>query len=208
MHPFSRQHQVTLKLADAGLKTDFPEWQSYPAFISAKIAPGTRNFLEGPAMSFEETERAIAVGRFIVSQIAGSGCNAIAICELGPDSGPSASLLAAALLKLPLEQCVDRSTNAGATRQKLATLQTVYNKHLAVIELHSPLKTLQYLGGYEIAMMVGAYLGAAEHKMTLLVDGFISGVALLLAQSLQPRLMQNCKFGNYAEENGYPHLRN
>ncbi|MBC6490973.1 nicotinate-nucleotide--dimethylbenzimidazole phosphoribosyltransferase [Flavihumibacter stibioxidans] len=205
---FCRQHQITLKIADAGVKADLSELHGSPEFIHAKIAPGTRNYLEEPAMSFEETERAIAVGRVIVNNIAATGCNTIAFGEMGIGNSSAASLLMAAFLNLPLEKCVGRGTGADDIQltRKLQTLQAVSDKHLSVISLRSPLKTLQYLGGYEIAMMVGAYLSAAEHKMTIVVDGFIASAALLVAQSLRPEVLDNCIFGHCSGELGHHHL--
>ena len=203
---YCRQHQITLKIADAGVKTDLSELHQHPAFIPAKIAPGTRNYLEEPAMSFEETERAIAVGRVITGNIAATGCNTIAFGEMGISNSYSASLLMAAFLNLPLEKCVEKSAGDNQISRKLETLQTVLDLHRSLISLRSPLKTLQYLGGYEIAMMVGAYLAAAEHKMTIVVDGFISGAALLVARELKPTLTDNCIFGHCSGELGHRHL--
>jgi nicotinate-nucleotide--dimethylbenzimidazole phosphoribosyltransferase len=202
---FCRQHQISLKIADAGVNADLQSLSGNPSFIHAKIGSGTRNYLASAAMTFEETERAIAVGRIIVENIAATGCNTIGFGEMGIGNSSSAALIMAALLHLPLSRCVGRGTgvNDEQYKTKLRTLQQVYHTHQAVIDLNSPLKTLQYFGGFEIAMMTGAYMAAADLKMVIVVDGFISTAALLVTHALQPGVIDNCIFGHISGEQGH-----
>ncbi|ULQ56296.1 nicotinate-nucleotide--dimethylbenzimidazole phosphoribosyltransferase [Flavihumibacter rivuli] len=205
---FCRQNGIDLKVVDAGVKGDFSDIISHPQFISAKINHGTRNYLEEAAMTFEETERAIGYGRSIVEHLVAEGSNCMGFGEMGIGNTSSASLLMAAITHTPLEKCVGKGTGADEKQlaTKKATLEAVFEKHRNVISLQSPIKTLQYLGGYEIAMMVGAYLAAAEHKVIIVVDGFISTAALLVAHAMQPSVLNNCLFAHASGEQGHQRM--
>jgi nicotinate-nucleotide--dimethylbenzimidazole phosphoribosyltransferase len=95
--------------------------------------------------------------------------------------------------------------NDGQLQHKLVVLQRALNKHRDVIE---PLDVLATFGGFEIAMMVGAYLKAAELGMLILVDGFIAGTALLVASKLYPHVLDYCVFSHVSSEQGHQALLN
>jgi nicotinate-nucleotide--dimethylbenzimidazole phosphoribosyltransferase len=156
-------------------------------------------------MSAEEREAALAGGRTIVKTIHGAGCNTIGFGEMGISNTSSASLIMSSILGLPVAQCVGKGTgtNDEQLRIKTATLQQVTHLHNIQALKVEPEALLAAVGGFEIAMMCGAYLQAAEQGMVILVDGFIATAALLLAHAMEPKVRQHCLFAHCSDEAGH-----
>jgi nicotinate-nucleotide--dimethylbenzimidazole phosphoribosyltransferase len=199
---FARQHQLELLIVDAGVNADLA---SYPRLIDAKIGKGTLNFLMQPAMTIEDCLKAVQAGAELVLQQHDNGCNCIGFGEMGIGNTSSAALLMHCLTALPLAQCVGRGTglNDDQLQNKLSVLQQALNRHKGITE---PLDVLATFGGFEIAMMVGAYLKAAESGMLIMVDGFIAGTALLAASKLYPQVLDYCVFSHVSSEQGHQAL--
>jgi nicotinate-nucleotide--dimethylbenzimidazole phosphoribosyltransferase len=199
---FARQHQLELLIVDAGVNADLA---SHPKLIDAKIGKGTLNFLTHPAMTIEACTQAIQAGAELVLQQYNNGCNCIGFGEMGIGNTSSAALLMHCLTAMPLAQCVGRGTglNDDQLQNKLAVLQQALNQHK---ELTKPLDLLATFGGFEIAMMVGAYLKAAESGMLIMVDGFIASTALLVAYKLHPQVLEYCVFSHVSSEQGHQAL--
>jgi nicotinate-nucleotide--dimethylbenzimidazole phosphoribosyltransferase len=201
---FCRQHAINLMVVDAGVKHHFNLPDAHN-FINAKIADGTHNYLEEPAMSDANCLLAIEKGKEITQQIAATKCNIIGFGEMGIGNTSAASLIMHAFTQIPLQQCVGRG--AGVTNEqlyiKLATLKQAAKKHLLHTSSLPVLQILQRIGGFEIAMMVGAFIKAAELKMIIMVDGFIATAALLVAQRLRAGILANCIFAHASSEQGH-----
>jgi nicotinate-nucleotide--dimethylbenzimidazole phosphoribosyltransferase len=199
---FARQHQLELIVIDAGVNADLPK---HPKLISAKISKGTHNFLKKPAMSLQACINTIKTGADLVLQQYQNGCNCIGFGEMGIGNTSSAALLMQSLTGIPLKQCVGRGTgiNNAQFQNKFNVLQQVLNHHK---NLSTPLDILATLGGYEIAMMVGAYLKAAENGILIIVDGFIASAALLVAYKLYPEVLDYCVFSHVSNEQGHQAL--
>ena len=189
---FCRQNNIALKVVDAGVNADFDT--SLP-IIHAKIKMGTNNYLVQNAMTVEDAHLAIQKGKEIVAQIVvktpvlekgANACNCIGFGEMGIGNTSSASLIMSAILQLPVQDCIGRGTgsNDEQLQTKIATLLTVFEKHQLGSLSNNPMELLCSIGGFEIAMMTGAYLKAAELGMVIVVDGFISTAALLVAKLL------------------------
>lgn len=181
---FCRQHQLTLRVVDAGVNFDFT---SNPIdLINAKLGYGTKNYLTEPAMSVYEAIQAIEKGRTIISQVAAAGCNCIGFGEMGIGNTSSATLIMSAVTGLPVAEFTGRGAglNNGQLETKINTLQKVYEKHSLNTLGQQPIELLSRVGGYEIAMMAGAYLEAVKQKMIVVVDGFITTAALLIANAI------------------------
>ena len=205
---FCRQQEIGLTIVDAGVNFDFPEDPSSQKLIRAKVGYGTRSYLEGDAMSREEVLQAMAAGKKIVADLFHEGCNCIGFGEMGIGNTSAASLIMSFVTGIPVEDCVGRGTgvNDEQLEKKIATLQEVFRLHLpAVVASPTPLTILQHVGGFEIAMMTGAYLKAAELNMIILVDGFITTSALLLAQLSEQgqELQDHCIFSHTSGERGH-----
>ena len=203
---FCRQHGITLKIVDAGINHVWKqeEMQS-PDFLHHKTGYGTRNYLDQPAMTTEETLQAINTGKQIVQQIAAESCNCIGFGEMGIGNTSSASLIMSAITGLPVEDCAGRGTGSSdeQLQTKIDTLKIVYQKHQLNRLSNQPINLLSAIGGFEIAMMTGACLQAATEKMIIVVDGFIATAALLIAQQVDPAVLQNCIFAHTSGEQGH-----
>jgi len=141
----------------------------------------------------------------MVLQQYNNGCNCIGFGEMGIGNTSSAALLMHCLTAMPLAQCVGRGTglNDDQLQNKLSVLQQALNQHKGITE---PLDVLAIFGGFEIAMMAGAYLKAAESRMLIMVDGFIAGTALLVASKLYPQVLDYCVFSHVSSEQGHQAL--
>ncbi len=180
---FCKQNNIALTVVDAGVNVDFD-----PALKIAhvKIAKGTANYLQQPAMTTQQCKEAIAKGGIIVQDVFDAGTNCIGFGEMGIGNTSSASLIMAAVLGLPVGDCVGRGTgvNDEQLQTKIKTLEKVFILHQLNRLRNAPVELLTAIGGFEIAMMAGAYLKAAELNMVIVVDGFIATAALLLAREL------------------------
>lgn len=202
---FTKQHHIQLLVVDAGVKTQFNDIPPGTGLIDAKQGPGTKDYLQEEAMSMEQVNNAILKGREIVHQLAMKSCNCIGFGEMGIGNTSSASLIMSAVTGMPLEECIGRGTGVNDEQLaiKMKTLQIVYLKHQLERFGNEPLQLLSRIGGFEIAMMVGAYLQAFDDKMIIVVDGFITTAALLLARKIQPVILQNCIFAHTSGEQGH-----
>ncbi len=192
----ARQHGLALTVVDAGVRHDFA---ARPGLIDRKIAAATDDALEGPAMSASQCAQALRAGRDVVRGLPG---NALLLGEMGIGNTSSAALLMARLAGEPIELCVGRGTgldDAGLLR-KLAVLRGVLEMHLDAV---GPLEALSAFGGFEIAMLVGAVLQAVEEHRVVVVDGFITGAAVLVAQRMLPSVVAGCVFAHRSDEAGH-----
>jgi nicotinate-nucleotide--dimethylbenzimidazole phosphoribosyltransferase len=197
---FCRINNIQLHIVDAGINADLAP---VDGLVDAKIAHGTRNILEAPAMTREQCEQAIAAGAAQVQHLAKGGSNVFAFGEMGIGNTSAAALLVSALTLIPLEQSAGRGTgldDAGYNR-KLKLLQQALNLH--PVDGHDPLAVLATFGGFEIAMMCGAFLQAAEQKLVILVDGYIATAAVLVASRLYPEVLDYCIFTHCSGEQGH-----
>lgn len=199
---FARQNGLALSVVDAGVAHDFGPRDG---LIDAKVAPGTANYLEQPAMSAAQCAQAIEHGAGIVRGLAAAGCNVVGFGEMGIGNTAAASLITHCLTGTRLAACIGRGTgldDAGLAR-KQALLEKALDRYRAAGGGDAPARVLAEFGGFEIAMMVGAMLAAAEAKMLLLIDGFIVGAAALVAARLQPALADYCVFCHRSAEPGH-----
>lgn len=203
---FCRQHAIGLSVVDAGVAYQWEEsLQQDARFIQNKIAAGTANYLEGTAMTPEQCATALQKGREVVQQISAAGCNTIGFGEMGIGNTSSAALIMSSLLQMPVSACVGRGTGADDAQLqiKIDTLERAAQIH-NIANLHNqPMQLLQAIGGFEIAMMAGAYLEARAKGMVILVDGFITTAALLLAKAIEPAVVNNCIFAHCSGEQGH-----
>jgi nicotinate-nucleotide--dimethylbenzimidazole phosphoribosyltransferase len=196
---FAHQNGIGLTVVDAGVAHDFG---SRPGLIDAKVAPGTKNYLEEPAMTVQECAAAMEHGAGIIRALAADGCNVVGFGEMGIGNTAAASLITHCLTGASLADCVGRGT--GLDDVGLARKRVLLEKALARTgSLRDPLAVLAEFGGFEIAMMAGAMLAAAEARMVLLIDGFIVGSAALVAARLAPALTDYCVFCHRSAEPGH-----
>lgn len=198
---FARQNGMALKIVDAGVAHDFGKRKD---LVDASMGPGTRSYLSEPAMTLAECEAALAKGAEIARALNDAGCNVLGFGEMGIGNTASASLITHALTGTPLIDCVGRGTglnDAGLTRKRDLLAQAVERAKLPAQP--DPRSVLAEFGGFEIVMMAGAMLGAAQRGMVLLIDGFIVTSALLAAARITPNVCEYCIFCHRSAEPGH-----
>ena len=206
---FCRLHHIGLCVVDAGVNFDFDAALFPGKLVSQKIGYGTRNYQDVPAMTPADAERAVEGGKQVVTDLYASGCNCVGFGEMGIGNTSSAALIMSYVTGIPVEECIGRGT--GTSDAQLATkkevLRGVFRRHLpAIAAAPGAMTILSHVGGFEIAMMTGAYLRAAELRMVVLVDGFISTSALLLARLIKSDVQDFCFFSHYSGESGHARM--
>lgn len=199
---FSKQHDIALRIVDTGVNFDF---EPHEALIAAKVAYGTKNFLNERAMTSEQLEQCFNKASEIVDNLHKNQCNIIGFGEMGIGNTSSASMIMSYLCELPIEKCVGRGTgldNVGLEK-KIAILKQAQAFHGTI---EDPKAVLQTFAGFEIAHMCGAMLAAYRNNMLILVDGFIASSACLAALKIAPNLLQNTIFCHLSDEYGHQNM--
>lgn len=197
---FARANDIGLTVVDAGVNHDFG---ARPNLVDAKIAPGTANYLEGAAMSAAERDAALAKGAEIVAALVADGCEVIGFGEMGIGNTAAASLITHCLTGVALDACVGRGTgldDAGLARKRALLAQALTHYAGAHDDVRA---VLAQFGGYEIAMMAGGMLAAAQAGRIVLVDGFICGAAALVAARIAPAFLDYAVFCHASAEAGH-----
>ena len=198
---FAKQNGIEIKIVDAGVKGDFEDAMKNK-IIHAKIANGTNSFLKDPAMSTEQCHEAIQKGADITDDCFSEGCNIIGFGEMGIGNTSSSAMLMHLITGESLETCVGKGTGLdpkGVSKKRAILSEALKNYK----QDGAPLDILAYFGGFELAMMVGAFLQAAKHRMTILVDGFNVTAALLVAHQVEPHVTDYCIFAHQSGEKGH-----
>jgi len=195
---FAAATGARLRVIDAGVAADLPP---HPDLIDARIAPGTADAAHTPAMSRKQAITALTRGCEIAMQEIGNGADVIAIGEMGIGNTASAALIAHRLAPAPLDDCV--GVGAGQSDEGLARKRAVLAQAAARSNATAPLDVLAEFGGFEIAMMAGAVIGAAASRRPAIVDGFISSAAALTAVRLCPATRDYCILAHRSAERGH-----
>ncbi|WP_313950643.1 nicotinate-nucleotide--dimethylbenzimidazole phosphoribosyltransferase [Accumulibacter sp.] len=198
---FARHNGLQLQVIDAGVAHDFG---ARDGLVDAKIAFGTHNYLEQAAMSEADRDAALTRGAAIAHQLADQGCRVIAFGEMGIGNTAAAALLTHQLTGTPLADCIGRGTgldDAGLARKQALLARAA--RRAALPPDADALTVLAEFGGFEIAMMAGAMLAAAERGVLLLIDGFIVSSALLVAADVAPAIVDYCVFCHRSAEPGH-----
>ncbi|MDB5782036.1 MAG: nicotinate-nucleotide--dimethylbenzimidazole phosphoribosyltransferase [Caballeronia mineralivorans] len=200
INALSKAADMTLEVVDAGVASASP---AAAGFVDAAIRRGgTRNFAHEPAMTHDEVLQAVARGAARVRHHAALGTNVIGFGEMGIANTSAAACLMSRMCDVEIDACVGRGTGLddAGLNHKRDVLAAALKKHAASAD---PLDTLATFGGFEIAMIVGAFLAAADARMTILVDGFIVTSALLVAHALNPAVLDYCVFAHASDETGH-----
>ncbi|WP_429294664.1 nicotinate-nucleotide--dimethylbenzimidazole phosphoribosyltransferase [Paraburkholderia sp. CI3] len=199
INALSRVAGLELEVVNAGIATPLP---STDRLVDIPVGPGTRNFAHEAAMTHAEALAAMQAGAARVCHHAALGTNVIGFGEMGIANTSAAACLMSRLCGVPIDDCVGRGTgldNAGLAKKR-NVLAAALARHA---DARAPLDVLATFGGFEIAMMAGAYLAAAEARMTILVDGFIATSALLVADAFSPDVREYCVFAHASNEAGH-----
>lgn len=172
--------------------------------IDKRIDAGTKNFCQEAAMTENQLETALFSGRNLILQASKESAPDIFIGgEMGIGNTTSASALACAVLKQPALSLVGKGTgidDAGIKR-KIQAVESALKLHSTAVS--SPLSCLQAIGGFEIAGLVGATMACAQEGIPILIDGFISTVAALVAVEINPSIRPWLFFSHCSAEAGH-----
>lgn len=154
-----------------------------PAVCDCKISFGTKNITKGPAMTRVQAEQALLVGARLVQE---SDADVLGIGEMGIGNTTTSSAVLAALLNVDAAEVTSRG--GGITDESFLKKKTVIRQAIVVNNPDSSdvLDVLSKIGGFDLAAMCGAFLGAAAARKPVVIDGFISAVAALCAARLCP----------------------
>lgn len=167
-----------------------------------KVACGTRNFAKEPAMTREQALQSILTGVRIVEEQKKAGVELLATGEMGIGNTTTSSAVLAALLQIDPEKVTGRG--AGLTSEGLSRKIQVIRQALALHkpDANDPVDVLAKVGGFDIGGLAGVYLGAAKMRLPVLIDGFISGTAALLACRLCPEAKEYMIASHKSKEPG------
>ncbi|QBP75317.1 nicotinate-nucleotide--dimethylbenzimidazole phosphoribosyltransferase [Herbaspirillum huttiense] len=193
---FARQNECALYIVDTGVNHDFGPRDG---LLDRKIAPGTANFCQGPAMTAQQCQAALQAGLQFAESLQ---ADVLGFGEMGIGNTTAAAALMAAFTGVPVQECVGAGT--GLDAQGVARKADAVTRALRLhAQASAPLERLAALGGFEIAFMTGAMLGAAQRRKVILIDGFIVTSALLVAAALQPAVLEYCVFSHCSDEAGH-----
>lgn len=157
-----------------------------PNLLNRKIANGTQNIANGAAMTVEQTEQAICVGMDIVRDLKETGVSIIVTGEMGIGNTTVASALSSVILSLPPNQVTGRGAGLDSVslERKIAVIERAVQVNNP--DKSKPLELLSRLGGFDIAGIVGLFLGGAFYRVPIVIDGVISAVAAVIAARINP----------------------
>jgi len=179
----ARQAGARVTVVDVGVAADFDE---APGLVRRKVAYGTADFTRGPAMTAQQAEQALQVGVEVLEAEIAAGLDLVATGDMGIGNTTPSAAIVAAMSGLPVARVTGRGTgvdDAGLAR-KVAAIE-------AALAVNRPdpanaFDVLCKVGGLEIAGLAGVIIAAASHRVPVVIDGFISGAAALIAVGLAP----------------------
>jgi nicotinate-nucleotide--dimethylbenzimidazole phosphoribosyltransferase len=200
INALARQAGAEVLVVDAGVNADLP---AHPQLRNAKIRRGTRNFKVEAAMTREECEKALALGIQLAGQAKKDKVQWIALGEMGIGNTTSAAALMASLLPCAVEDVTGFGTGIDRAQWMIkCKIISEALRHYALTP-SKPLEALQSVGGLEIATLTGVVLGSAKNRIPVVVDGFITSAAFLVAYRLSPQVRDFCFFSHRSEEPGH-----
>ena len=191
---------VDLVILDAGVATPLPEHADLRVLGMGR---GTGDITAGPAMTLQQAEDCVEFGVGLALEAAESGADAIGTGDMGIGNTTASSAITAALTgRLPRET-TGRGT--GRTDAELEAKAAVVEEALAVNQPNGddPLEVLSKVGGFEIGVLAGVVMGGAYTRRVVVIDGFISGAAALVAHRLCPQVRDFLVAGHLSAEAGH-----
>ncbi|MEN9464007.1 MAG: hypothetical protein RL217_188 [Pseudomonadota bacterium] len=198
-----QQHGIRLRVVNCGTATPCPD---FPSVVQMSVMAGTMDFSVQAAMTEAQALQALAIGQAQVDELVQAGCDVFLGGEMGIGNTSSASCLSALLLKQAVASLVGPGTGVQgkALSHKVQVLTRALERARPLV--HTPLQALVQVGGLEIAALAGAYVRAAQCGIPVLVDGFISSSAALLAVQLNPSVRPWLLFAHQSAEPGHKAL--
>jgi len=197
----ARQVGANVKIVDAGVMSSIPGDTSQ--LVATKLKAGTDNFVEGPAMPLEHATKIIRKGIELAEDLSSQGADLIAVGEMGIGNTTAASAIAAVMLN----EAPKTVTGHGTGIDEVTRLKKAYVVEKAIKtnqpNAANPIEVLAKVGGYEIGFLAGVILGAAKSRVLLVIDGFISTSAALIATAIAPTATQYMLASHKSVEPGH-----
>jgi nicotinate-nucleotide--dimethylbenzimidazole phosphoribosyltransferase len=189
-------HNIALEVINTGVIGD-----PVDGTVTAKIADGTANMLNAPAMSAAQLDQALDAGKEAVQRAQHDRVKLLAVGEMGIGNTTSAAAIVAALCNADGNTTAGRGT--GLNDQALANKAQIVNKILSTHRTTDATEVLRCMGGFEIAALTGAMLQAAETDIAVIVDGYITTAAALCAVTINPKVREHLIFAHQSAEPGH-----
>jgi nicotinate-nucleotide--dimethylbenzimidazole phosphoribosyltransferase len=187
-------------VVDMGVAADM---EPHPDLVIKKIAHGTQNIAHGPAMTREQAMQAVLAGVEVVEDEIGRGLDIVGTGDMGIGNTTPSAAIAAALSGRPPTEFAGRGTGIddGGLARKIQAIE-------AALWVNRPdsgdgIDVLAKVGGYEIGGLVGVILGAAAHHKPVVIDGFISTAAAMIAVSVAPQVRPYLIAAHRSQERGH-----
>ena len=196
---FTKTLGVDLNVVDIGMKNDIK--REYPNLIHRKVKRGTNNFYKEKAMSMEECLQAIFTGIDLINERA-NDYDIFSNGEMGIANTTTSSALLYSVTRENIDIVVGRGgglSDEGLSKKKKIIVEAC--ERYRTFDMN-PIEMMAAVGGFDLACMLGMYIGAALNKKLMLVDGFISSVAALLACKLNKNIQDYLLFTHKSEEPG------
>ncbi|MHB8481656.1 MAG: nicotinate-nucleotide--dimethylbenzimidazole phosphoribosyltransferase [Nitrospiria bacterium] len=196
----SRQVNAEVFVVDIGVAHHF---EPVSGLRQSKVKHGTENMVKGPAMSASEMLSAIREGIILAEEMAQKGVDLLATGEMGIANTTASSAIAAVITGHPVASVTGRGTGVddAGLNHKIKMIEKAFQRN--VPQRDDPLDVLAKVGGLEIAGLVGLTLGAAKNRIPVVLDGFISGAAALIAVSLNPLVKEYLTASHQSVEPGH-----
>ncbi len=180
-------------------------YDEHPNLIQAKIAPGTANLANGPAMTKEQCLEALMLGISLADRAHAEGVKILGTGDMGISNTTPSTALYCAYLGLEPETMTGPGTglDEGGVASKAAVIRKGLASNKAIVESGDPLDILMALGGLEIATLAGLIIGGAKNRQLVCVDGFISTAAYTAAWKLCPTVKEYCVISHASAEPGH-----
>jgi nicotinate-nucleotide--dimethylbenzimidazole phosphoribosyltransferase len=201
INAIARQVGARVIVVDMGVAG---ELEPHPQLLSRRVASGTQNIARGQAMTHEQAVASIATGMEIVAAEVAKGLDIVGTGDMGIGNTTASSAVCAVMTGRPVAEVTGRGT--GISDDQLEHKIAVIEKALAVNrpDPGQPIEVLAKVGGFEIGGLVGVMLASAAHRIPVVIDGFISGAAALVAVALSPKLKGFLIAGHVSAEAGHP----
>ena len=195
----AKENNTDLIVIDIGINSDY----IIEGVKNRKIRRGTYNIAKEPAMSYDEALKAISIGIESVKEAKDKGYDIVGVGEMGIGNTTTSSAILASLLNCDIDSVVGKG--AGLTDEAFKRKKEVIREAIEINNPNTkdPIDILAKVGGFDIAGMVGVFLGCAYYKIPVVIDGFISAVAALVSVKLNNNVKDYLISSHLSKEIGY-----
>ncbi len=197
---FAQFANSELVIVDVGVKADLSK---VPGLVNKKIARGTKNIAEGPAMTKAQARKSIKIGRELAEKAIEAGFNCFLLGEMGIANTTVASTIISAITKSDPKDIAGRGSNISEDRlqHKIDVARQALNVNRPDPE--DAIDVLSKVGGFEFGAMAGVMLAAAEHNCVVILDGFNTAAAAVLADAIDPEAYNYMIASHVSREPGH-----